>query len=271
MIATSPLLLAVDTSSRWMGLAIFDGAQVLYEAVWTNEFGKAPEPAHHTVELAPAVAEALERCGLKPENLGAVAAALGPGSFTGLRIGLALVKGLAIARSLPVIGVPSLDALAHACPTPAVDIQERGGPVASLAAVLRAGRGRLAVGWYQAGPPGKAALFGGGDLASCWRPATPHGTPEPRDNRPYIEVLTAEELAARIQQPTLVCGELSAEERSLLRRKQPLAQLASPAHSLRRPGFLAELAWQRWKTGQTDDPASLAPIYLHYDNQAGPG
>ena len=52
----------------------------------------------HTVELAPAISELLRRCGLTMEELRALGVALGPGSFTSLRVGLSLVKGLALAR-----------------------------------------------------------------------------------------------------------------------------------------------------------------------------
>jgi tRNA threonylcarbamoyladenosine biosynthesis protein TsaB len=84
------------------------------------------------------------------------------------------------------------------------------------------------------------------------------------------EVLNCEALAQRLLEPTLVCGELNQQERSLLVRASPNAILASPAQCLRRPSFLAELAWRRWQDGDTDDPASLAPIYLHY-NEPIPG
>ena len=223
----SKILLAVDTSTRATGLALYDGAQVLHEAVWMSH-------DYHTVELAPAVAEALEKTATSIDKLGALAVALGPGSFTGLRIGLALAKGLALARSLPLVGVPSLDALAAAQP-----LLE-----ASMAAVLQAGRGRLAVGWYQV-------------VDGAWQSI--------KD----AEVLSPENLAGQIQAPTLVCGELSEETRALFARL-PGVILASPAQSLRRPAFLAELAWRRWRAGETDDPATLAPLYLHH-NQPIPG
>ena len=74
---------------------------------------------------------------------------------------------------------------------------------------------------------------------------------------------TADELADSISSPTIVCGELSAEERQRLARKRVNIQLASPVASLRRPAVLAALAWERWQAGATDDAASLAPIYLH--------
>jgi tRNA threonylcarbamoyladenosine biosynthesis protein TsaB len=61
----------------------------------------------------------------------------------------------------------------------------------------------------------------------------------------------------------VVCGELTADERSRLRRKYKTVHLPSPAACARRPAYLAELAWQRWKQGHTDAAASLAPIYLH--------
>ncbi len=220
----SSILLAIDTSTRVVGLALYDGVQVLNEACWSSE-------DYHTVELAPAVAESLRKANLTPNALGALAVAIGPGSFTGLRIGLALAKGLALVRHLPVIGIPTLDILAAAQPT-----QER-----QLAAVLRAGRGRLAVGWYEA-------------HGSAWKMIE------------KIEVCTAEELGRQIVRPTLICGELSEKDRESLSRDLPNVTLASPAQSLRRPGFLAELAWKRWKSGSIDDPASLSPIYLHYND-----
>jgi tRNA threonylcarbamoyladenosine biosynthesis protein TsaB len=108
----------------------------------------------------------------------------------------------------------------------------------SLVAVLQAGRGRLAAGWYEHGADG-------------WKPSSP------------ARVTTAEALAAGIKKPTLVCGELTAEERQVLTRKWKNVTIASPAYSIRRPSYLAEIAWQRWQAGQVDDPASLAPIYLH--------
>ncbi len=77
------------------------------------------------------------------------------------------------------------------------------------------------------------------------------------------QAMTAEELERKIRKPTIICGELTADERQLLARRFKNVSLASPSQSLRRPGVLAEIAWARWQAGQTDAPASLAPIYLH--------
>ena len=127
------MVLALDTSTRTVGLALYDGVQVLSEAVWTSN-------DYHTVELAPAIAETFQKTGLDAGALGALAVALGPGSFTGLRVGLALAKGLALARKLPLVGIPTLDILAAAQP-----LLRRAEPV-HLAAVLRAGRAPVGMG-----------------------------------------------------------------------------------------------------------------------------
>lgn len=75
----------------------------------------------HTSQLMPAVEHILKTMGLTPEQLDGLAVALGPGSFTGLRIGMATVKGLAVAASKPIVGVSTLEAMAWNfpfCPHP---------------------------------------------------------------------------------------------------------------------------------------------------------
>lgn len=215
------MLLAVDTSTKQMGLALYDGVQVIGEMIWQSQH-------HHTIELAPSVAELHSRTGMQVDGIQALAVALGPGSFTSLRVGLAFVKGLALARHLPVIGVPTLDAVAAAR-----EVREL-----PLVAVLQAGRGKLAIAWYRAGDQGWQA-----------------------DGDPLVT--TVDELAASIRKPTIVCGELTLDERQRLARKRVNVRLASPAQCVRRPAVLAELAWERWQAGAADDAASLAPIYLH--------
>lgn len=218
------MLLAIDTSTRVVGVALYDGSEVLGELIWQSH-------NYHTVELAPAVSDLLRRGGVVTGSLQAVAVALGPGSFTGLRIGLALAKGLVLAQKMSLVGVPTLDVLAAAQPLRPV----------KMAAVVRAGRGRLAVGWY--------VVENG-----VWKSVAP------------VEVRTASELNQSITEPTYICGELTEEEKRLLGRKRKNVILASPAQSLRRPGYLAELGWLKWQAGEVDDIASLSPIYLHYND-----
>lgn len=218
------MILAIDTSTSWLGICLYEEPLVLYERTWRTK-------RRHTVELAPAVAAAMEACGVSFDQLKGLAIALGPGSFTSLRIGLVFIKGLAFAGHLPVAGIPSLDCLAFSQP-----VSDK-----PLICVLQAGRGKLAAAHYHM-------------AAQQWVCDKP------------CQVLTAKELVAQIDSPTLVCGELDAEERRTLARKWKSVLLASPANSIRRPAFLAELACQRFNSGITDDPVSLSPIYLHTAN-----
>ena len=215
------MLLAVDTSTRSLGVALYDGVRVLSEAAWVSK-------NHHTTELAPAVERALTQIGATADDLQAVGVAIGPGSFTGLRIGLALAKGLALAHRIPLVGIPTLDVTAAALPAP------RG---SRLAAVLEAGRRRLAIGWYRA-------------RDGHWHPDGD------------LQNLTLEAFAETIEGRVLVCGELNAVARERLRETSAI--LPPPVLCVRRPAVLAELAWKRWQSGQTDDPAALKPIYLHH-------
>ena len=214
------MLLAVDTSSSQLGLALYNGAQVIAESVWTSR-------ARHTVELAPALAELFQRTGVSINDIQALGVALGPGSFTSLRVGLAFVKGLALARNLPLIGIQTLDWVAASQPQTQLPV----------AAVIPAGRVRLAVGWYHPFEMAKKA-----------------------DGSPMA--MTAEELSTAIVAPTLVCGEMSAVERQVF-EKNSLVTLPSPARCLRQPGLLAEMAYIRWQAGDVDNTSTLAPVYLH--------
>lgn len=218
------MLLAVDTSTPQVGLALYAGEDgVLAEWTWRSA-------NRHTEHLAPMLALLLQRVGVTWAEVEALGVALGPGSFTGLRVGLALVKALALARHLPVVGVPTLDAVAAAVPPE---------PETPLAAVLPAGRGRLAVAWYRA-----------------------EGTPPQWRAVAGPEVLAPDDLARRLEAPTLIAGELDRAARARLRRRKN-ARLLSPALGMRRPALLAERAWLRYRQGERDDPATLAPIYLH--------
>lgn len=223
------MLLAIDTATRQISLALYDGQRVLVEHTWRTA-------NYHTVELAPQTALILRRAGVEPAALSGLAVALGPGSYTGLRIGLGLVKGMSLAHNLPVAGVPTFDIVMRA------QAGGPGGPSAQgprpeqVVAVLPAGRGRVIV------------------AAHYW-----DGTAWMADGPPRVMDWAA--LAADLRQPTFVCGEWDAAGPDQLRAFKGRATFASPAHSLRRAGFLAEIGWERLQRGQLDDPARLAPVY----------
>ena len=214
------MLLAVDTSNEWMGLAIYDGKQVVGERAWRSS-------QHHTIELAPAIQDLLASNNLKMENISAVGVAIGPGSFTSLRVGLALAKGIGFARNIPLIGIPTLDILARALPVSELP----------LAVAIQAGRGRYALGWYKS-------------VGKLWQAEGP------------ARVVSVEALKDEVANPSLVCGEFTGEVRQEIESNKN-AQLISPEDSQRKPAVLAKLAWARLQNGDADDAASLAPIYLH--------
>jgi tRNA threonylcarbamoyladenosine biosynthesis protein TsaB len=223
------MILALDTATRLISLALHDGQHLAAESTWLSG-------THHSVDLAPQVALLLRRAGVEVAGLRGVAVAIGPGSYTALRIGLGFAKGLALAQSLPLFGIPTLDGLMRAQP-------QHAGPALAL---LPAGRGRVSVVPYQ---------WNG--LRRRWEAA---GEARIRD----WPALTAELASAAVGlpgTPTLVVGELDPAGREQLRALRGAVVLAGPAQSLRRAGYLAEIAWSRWQHNEADDPSRLAPIY----------
>lgn len=219
------MLLAIDTATRTVSLALLADHEIVAESSWRTA-------ENHTVELAPAVDALLKRAAVTPIDLHTVAVTLGPGSFTGLRIGMSLAKGLALASGerTALIGIPTLDVVAAGQPHP--DSVDR------LCALVQAGRGRVSAGFY------------------TWQRNRWIDTGE----APFIANWDA--LAERLSGPVLVGGEIDPAGRERLAALSASVILSNPAQSLRRAGFLAQLAEARLSAGQVDNPATLAPIYL---------
>lgn len=100
------LLLALDTSTSAITVAVHDGASTLATR-------SATDPRRHTELLAPLLTECLAAAGATPGDVSDVAVGTGPGPFTGLRVGLVTARTFGWARGIPVHGVCSLDVLAH--------------------------------------------------------------------------------------------------------------------------------------------------------------
>jgi tRNA threonylcarbamoyladenosine biosynthesis protein TsaB len=133
------MILAIDTATRMISVALAEPGQVVAEAAWQSE-------NNHTMELAPAVARLLN-----DQPIDAIAVAIGPGSFTGVRIGLGFAKGLALARSVPLIGVRTFEIAVYTLP-----LEER-----EAVAVVQAGRGRVIWSRCSVGEPGWMAASDG--------------------------------------------------------------------------------------------------------------
>lgn len=215
------MILAIDTATDWVGLALHDGGSVLAEFGWRNH-------RTQTIELAPAVAQLWSRAGVTSDDLAAIAVAIGPGSYTGLRVGLAVAKGIALGQKLPLIGVPTLDIVAAAVPAADTD----------LIVVGQAGRTRLWAGQYSWNAKrGWEAV--GDPVITQW-----------------------DDLLGRVQVPVTFAGEIDAAAAKLVRRINRQAVIVSPAAGTRRAAVLAEIGWGRWKKQQVTDAGDLAPLYF---------
>lgn len=100
------LMLAMDTSTSAVTVALHDGTKTLAETATTHRTA-------HAELLAPGIARVLGEAGATPADVTDVAVGLGPGPFTGLRVGIVTARVFGYARNVPVHGVCSLDALAY--------------------------------------------------------------------------------------------------------------------------------------------------------------
>ena len=213
-------LLTIDTASAQGGVGLYDG-RTLSTRSW-------PADRSHTTTLLAEIHHLLDAAELGVAELAAVAVAIGPGAFTGLRVGLGVAKGFHLATGVPLIGVSTLEATAlpfATCELPII-------------AAVAAGRSRLV--WARYAP-----------VRGRFSEVTP-----PRNGR-------AEELAAEAQDsgPLLVTGELDDEQVATI-GKVPTVTMPPPPLRLRQPAAFAEVAWRRLLGGSFDDAASLEPVYL---------
>jgi len=216
------MLLAIDTATDFAGLALYDKNTLWAEEIW-------PAARNHTVEVVPHLRRMLQKVKITISELEGIAVSVGPGSYTGVRIGIALAKGLALPHNLSVVGVPTLDVTAY-------PHREQGLPVLAIA---QAGRKRILMARYE------------------WRNNIWGQTTAPT-------LTTIPELAQTFNVPILVAGEIKAADDTYLRKNAtPKIEIVSPVHRARRPGVLAELGAIRLKNGEQDDLDGLVPIYLN--------
>ena len=218
------MLLAIDTSTHISAIALYDEQGVCGEVTWRSR-------ENHTRSLMPEIVRLMELAGTNVNALRAIGVATGPGSFTGLRIGLSAAKGLAFSLNAALIGVPTLDIAASAylhstMPT---------------CAILQVGRGRFG-----------AALYETRDGISTRVSDYFFGTAEALPQH-----------LATAQEKFFAVGEIDSELRRTLRLTfHENITFAPDGSHPRRAGFLAAIAWQRWQRGATDDLQTLAPYYI---------
>jgi tRNA threonylcarbamoyladenosine biosynthesis protein TsaB len=220
------MVLAVESATELAGVALADEAGVLATA--TVSRGR-----HHAESMAPAIEFVCGRTGVRLADVDAVAVDVGPGLFTGLRVGVGTAKALVFALHVPLVGVPSLEILAHAVATSGV-------PDGTLVIpVVDARRGEVFAGRLRAG---QGAVSWEGDAV-----------------RRSPEALAGE--LARLGEPLVVAGNGARRYRSVF-EAVPGAVMAGEALDFPPPGVLATLAVARVSAGLVDDGAGVLPHYL---------
>jgi len=215
------LILSLETSTGCGSIALIRDHRLLAEVTIKPE-------RVHSRRLLGTVSWLMEAVEVGWQDLSGIAISMGPGSFTGLRIGLAAAKGLAMAADLPLVGVSSLDALSLACM----------GHVGQVCPVLDARRHEVYTALYEAGPPEQY----------------------PRRLGP-VQAVRPEELTAAIDRPTLVAGPAVAVYEEIFRENVHVELLpASLAHP--RALYVALLARERLLAGKLLDPALAVPEYI---------
>ena len=211
--------ISIDTSSETASIALSESGYATAELTW-----RAGQ--NHGAELLPNINHLLGK--IDRSTIKGIIVAIGPGSFNGLRVGLATAKGLALSFNAPLVGISTLEveAYQHALHT------------VPICPIFNARRGEIA-----------AALFiNRGDK---WQKLIEE----------YITKI--DELCSRLKGNTVFCGQITEDIASQLSSfLEDEAIIAQGALLMRRAGYLAELGWKRLIKGEVDNPATLQPLYL---------
>ncbi|MCL4457386.1 MAG: tRNA (adenosine(37)-N6)-threonylcarbamoyltransferase complex dimerization subunit type 1 TsaB [Nitrospirae bacterium] len=214
-------LLAIETSTMLGGVAIMDGDALIAESRLNVKFT-------HSERLMTGMDYALEQSGLKIEDIDVFAVAIGPGSFTGLRVGLSTVKGLVYATGKKLVSVPTLEAFAWNVPFSEYDV----------CPLLDARRKEVYAGIFRWTDDGFVRVMS-------------------------EQAIKMEALMSLIIEPTIFLG-----EGALIYKENIKANLgdkaffANPQHMVPSPANVAYLGMKKAAAGEFEEPIALAPMYL---------
>jgi len=214
-------ILGIDTSTSCGSVGLIDNGEVISDYLLNI-------PVTHSQRLLSAIELVLREASCPIESLGGWAIALGPGSFTGLRIGVSTVKGLAFATGKPVAGVSTLDALAlQIAPTPYV-----------ICPILDARKKEV----YTASYRYEKNLI---------------------KRQSDYQAVRPEDLVRRIKEQTIFLGDGAKTYRDLLLSSLPSSALfpSAPLH-LSHGSMVAKLGSELLERGECLDLATFAPIYV---------
>lgn len=214
-------ILALETATTQIGVALVNEGGVIAEQVYPP--GEPP-----SLRLLEGVDKVCRQGALQLQDLDGLAVSIGPGSFTGLRVGIATAQGLAFALGVPIAPVPTLEALAWSLP------QASG----FLCPILDAKQGQVYTALYRSGPD--------------------------RQLETLLEerVITPRDLAALIRGPVTFLGEGAERYGPLLRQMLPHAEFAHSAARYPSAAQVGILGLALLARGEGVQPEALRPRYL---------
>jgi len=216
-------ILAMDTATMVSSVAVASSDKLLAELTLQTKLT-------HSEVLMPHVAQILEMTKIQKNDLAGIAVSIGPGSFTGLRIGLAAAKSMAYALSLPIVGVSTLEALAYHYPVPGV----------YTAAVLDAQKGNVYAALYE---------FQTGGMKEI----------RPVSVLPFEEVLSKCQL---LDKPVVVVGDIAQKKLEKVKVAGSNIIAAMPHMVMPRAANVAMLGLRKLAAGQHDNIMEMEPVYI---------
>ena len=216
-------ILALETSAKSVSVAVTEGGVLLAQAYQNRGLT-------HSVTLMPLLDGMLRSAGLTLDDIEAVDVAHGPGSFTGIRIGVSAAKGLAWAKALPCCGVSTLAAMAYAV----TDFE------GIVAGAMDARRQQIYSAFFR--------CEGGRVTRLC-------------DDRAVSAEQAAQELSA-MPEPKLIVGDGAELLYAHLQSLGAVCRLASPLHRYQSAAGVAMAAEQLLAQGLTCSAQELRPVYL---------
>ena len=213
-------ILGLDTSTKFLCLGIYDNAKVY---TYNLDLGRK-----HSVLLVPTIKRILDALGWRLNDIDYFACGLGPGSFTGMRVGVATIKGLAWALKKKIVGLPTLDVLARNAElnagfvAPVIDAKRN----LMYTCIYKIEKGRL------------------------------------RKLTPYL-LLSLDDFLKKVKKDTLILGDaLGLYRDKFLGSRKRLTLLDKDRWQIQ-PHHLLDLALEKIKAGQFSDSSKLEPIYLY--------
>ncbi len=215
------LTLAIDTSFKTVAVALMQDDNILYDAVINNAL-------NHSETLLPAIDDACRQLRLKIDDIDLFACTLGPGSFTGLRVGVSTLKGLLFASGKPAVGVSSLAALA-------LNVTDND---ALICSVMDAGRGHVYTASYRYNDNG------------LLRQLNPETVVDPRD------------ISLDHDQAMVFVGDGAIKYHDLFTQKNGKVKITETTKQYIRGSAVGVLGHEKFRHKELLNPANFVPVYL---------